>query len=255
MKRITLIIAAMFAMAQMNAATNDAAVSNETNNAEVATATQAGDDESTYVHPFKNNDDESTKHWTIETNGLYFGMGVKHNWDVINNSFEMGLLNIVAVNYNSLHGQNLSLGLGIHHRSYSIKRPNMLVRDDNHVVALDVYPSENINEIKDRTSNLNMWTWQVPLMFRQKIVKKLEIGVAGILNWNYYARLSNYYEVGDHEMDDQTKKIGERPITVDILGIVHVAKGFGVYCKYSPMSVFKKDKGPDFKSLSVGFYF
>ena len=69
------------------------------------------------------------------------------------------------------------------------------------------------------------------------------------------ARLSNYYEVGDHEMDDQTKKIGERPITVDILGIVHVAKGFGIYCKYSPMSVFKKDKGPDFKSLSVGFYF
>jgi hypothetical protein len=61
--------------------------------------------------------------------------------------------------------------------------------------------------------------------------------------------------MGDHEVDDLTKKIGERPITVDILGIVHVAKGFGVYCKYSPMSVLKKDKGPDFKSLAVGFYF
>ena len=247
MKKIVLIFAAMLAMAQMNAATNDAAVSNEANNAEAATATQAGDDESTYVHPFKNNDDESTKHWTIETNGLYFGMGVKHNWDAINNSFEMGLLNIVAVNYNSLHGQNLSLGLGIHHRSYSIKRPNMLVRDDNHVVALDVYPSENINEIKDRTSNLNMWTWQVPLMFRQKIVKKLEIGVAGILNWNYYARVDNHFEMNKIDYDTHFKGLKQNKVNFDFMATLTYG-GTGIYCRYTPAKFFKDGFGPEVKN-------
>ena len=48
--------------------------------------------------------------------------------------------------------------------------------------------------------------------------------------------------------------IGERPITIDVLGMLHFGD-FAVYCKYSPMSVLKKDKGPDFKSLAVGFYF
>lgn len=31
--------------------------------------------------------------------------------------------------------------------------------------------------------------------------------------------------------------------------------GVGLYCKYSPMSVMKKNYGPDFKSVSVGIYF
>ena len=242
MKKITLIFAAVLAMAQMNAATPEAAISE----APATTVAADDDNESTYQVPFKN-DDESTKHWTVTTSGFYLGLGVKHNWDVINNSFEMGLLNIVAVNYNSLHGQNLSLGLGIHHRSYSIKRPNMLVRDDNHVVALDVYPSENINEIKDRTSNLNMWTWQVPLMFRQKIVKKLEIGVAGILNWNYYARVDNHFEMNKIDYDTHFKGLKQNKVNFDFMATLTYG-GTGIYCRYTPAKFFKDGFGPEVKN-------
>ena len=32
-------------------------------------------------------------------------------------------------------------------------------------------------------------------------------------------------------------------------------KGIGAYFKYSPMSVLKTDKGPQFRSLTFGLYF
>ena len=200
---------------------------------------------SIYDNPFKD-DDDRTRHWSITTSGFYTGMGVKHNWDLINNTFEIGLLNVFAVNYNSLHGQNLSLGAGIHHRSYSIKRPNMLVRQ-NDVVVPTAYPSLNTEEIKDRSSNLNMWTVQFPLMFTQKIVKKLDFTVAGILNWNTYARVDNHYELNKVEHDTKYKGLNQEKINFDFMGALSWNE-FGLYCRYSPGKFFKEGYGPEIKN-------
>ena len=194
-------------------------------------------------HPFK----ESNSHWTVEANGFYLGMGVKHNWDAINNSFEVGLLNVLSVNYNSLHGQNLSLGAGIHHRSYSMKRPGMLVRDDvKHAVVLESYPDLGTDVVKNRSSNLNMWTVQVPLMFRQRIVKKLEIGVAGIMNWNTYARVDNHYEFNKVDYDTKFKALKQEKINFDFMGTL-TWHGTGIYCRYSPGKFFEDGCGPEIK--------
>ena len=247
MKKITLFFVAMLAMAQMNAATPETAANAD--NAEAAAAPAAGDDdtEPAYQHPFKNND-ESTKHWTIVTNGFYVGLGVKHSWDAINNSFEVGLLNAVGVNYNSLHGQNISLGAGIHHRSYSMKRPGMLVRDDvANAVVLSTYPSIDADKIKNRSSNLNMWSVQFPLMFSQRIVKKLDITVAGILDWNFLARVDNHYEMNKVVQDTKFKGLKQNQVNFDFMGALSYGS-FGVYCRYSPSKFFKDGYGPEIKN-------
>ena len=112
MKKITLMmIAAMLSMAQMMNATTSSS-----ERAEAAAPAAAGDDnERAYdvPRPFGNDDEESTKHWTAITSGFYIGLGVKHSYDAINNSFEVGLLNAIGVKYNSLHGQVVTLGVGI----------------------------------------------------------------------------------------------------------------------------------------------
>lgn len=41
---------------------------------------------------------------------------------------------------------------------------------------------------------------------------------------------------------------------VDVLGIAHISE-IGIYCKYSPMSVLKPERGQEFKSLLFGLYF
>jgi len=236
----------MFAMAQLNAATPEAGVNNE---ATEAAATQvAPDEESTtdweVSHPFKS---DSEKHWAVETNGFYFGLGVKHKWEAINNSFEIGILNAVAVKYNSLHGQIVTLGVGIHHRSYSLKRPNMLVRDNAGVVGITDYPSDNVNEIKNRTSNLNLWAVQFPLMFRQRIAGKLEVGVAGILNWNTGARCDNHYELNKTDYDIHYKGLKNTKVNVDLMGTL-TWNGLGLYCRYTPSKFFKDGFGPEIKN-------
>ena len=243
MKKYFLVLAAIFVMAQTNAATNETATS-ET--AIAVSADENNDDESVYQHPFKDND-ESTKHWSIVTSGFYVGAGVHHNWERINNSFEVGMLNFAAVNYNSLHGQNLSLGVGLHHRSYSMKRPYMLYRAEGSNVVLETtYPSENVNAIKDRSSNLNLWSVQFPLMFTQKIVKKLDLTVAGILNWNTYARVDNHYEMSKVEYDTKYKDLKQNKINFDFMGAL-TWNQIGIYCRYTPGKFFKEGYGPEIK--------
>ena len=236
MKKIVLIFAAMFTMVQMNAVTPEA-------------TTDGDENDKTYQvsNPFSSDDEESTKHWTLETNGFYFGWGVSHSWDMINNSFEVGLLNALAVNYNSLHGQNISLGVGINHKSYSMKRPNMLARNDDGAVVTVYYPTANDNDIKDRSSNLNLWTVQFPLMFKQKIVNKLELGVAGILNWNTYARADNHYELNKVEHDTRYKGLKQNKVNFDAMGSL-TWNGCGIYCRYSPGKFFKDGYGPEIKN-------
>ena len=237
MKKIALVFAAMFFMAQMNAAT-------ESTPAAVAADE---DNESTYQRPFSK-DDESTKHWAVITDGVYVGMGIKHSWDAINNSVEAGLLNVIGVRYNSLHGQTLSLGAGFHHRSYSMKRPTMLERANNsQVVTAGVYPSMNVDEIKNRSSNLNMMTIQFPLMFSQRIYKKLNISVAGIMNWNTYARVDNHYEMYNTDYDTRYKDLRQNKINFDLMGSL-TWNEFGIYCRYSPGKFFEEGYGPEIKN-------
>lgn len=243
-----MILAAMLAIAQMNAAPADAVPASEVPAA--ATVAAAADDdsdsESAYKTPFAN-DENSTKHWTVTTSGFYIGMGVKHNFDMINNSFEVGLLNAAAVNYNSLHGQQLSLGVGIHHRSYSMKRPHMLTRDNQGVVSLTEYPSTNVDEIKKRSSNLNVWSVQFPLMFTQKIYKKLDITVAGIMNWNVNARADNHWELNKVETDTRYKGLKQQKVNFDVMGALSW-NSLGIYCRYSPGKFFKEGYGPEIKN-------
>ena len=191
-------------------------------------------------------------HWTMH---FAVGVDIPVNTDGLDFApFRSWDINVTLVQYDwtPKHTKTtLSAGLGFNWRNYTLSGHDMMFNKLNDVVIVG-HRDGQMSELSSRVHTVGL---SMPLLVKQRFGKNFAISLGAQLNWNYYARLNNYYEIDDHEIDDLTKKIGQRPITVDILGIVHIAKGFGVYCKYSPMSVFKKDKGPDFKSLSVGFYF
>ena len=277
MKKTLFLIATMFVMAQVCNATSDTVTVIEQPSQVIITETPSGvkvnvlgskeDDSAKYSYsvehqandrmstnqerdwelrfPFSKNDDRS-HHWAIVTDGFYMGGGISHSWDNINNSFEIGLLNIAAISYDSHHGQGISLGVGIHHKSFSLKRPNMLVRDEaTGIVGSSFYP--NGVEEKNRTSNLNMWALQFPLMFSQKIYKSLAIRVGGIMNWNYKAHVNNHYNIGKTEYSITEKGLKQNKITFDVMGGLTL-RSIGIYCRYSPNEVFKKGYGPEIKN-------
>ena len=144
----------------------------------------------------------------------------------------------------------LCAGIGFDWRNYTLSGHDKMFVKANDIVG--VYDRKgDMSELASRISTTSI---SLPLIVKQSFNKDFAISLGAQLNWNFYSRVNNYYEENDNEIDIQTKKIGERPITIDVLGMLHFGD-FAVYCKYSPMSVLKKDKGPDFKSLAVGFYF
>ena len=277
MKKFYFLFTALFAVAQMSAQTSDTVKVIDQPSQVIITETPTGvqmkvvgakkDDTYTYTVQHSSNDTihttqgsdwelnfpynltftrDTLSHWAVITNGFYMGGGIHHSWDKINNSFEIGLLNIAAVNYNSHHGQDISLGIGIHHRSYSLKRPNMLMHDENTgVVGTTFYP-EGI-EVNERSSNLNVWTWQFPLMFRQKIYKTFAIKFGGIMNWNYRAQIHNKYNIGKTSYDITQKGLKQNKITFDLMAGLSLGHT-GIYCRYSPKELFKKGYGPEIKN-------
>ena len=147
--------------------------------------------------------------------------------------------------------QTYSVGIGLGWRNYTLSDRDKAFMKDGDVT--DIY---HVDKVDGRTSRVHIMNANIPVLFRQKLGEGFAVSVGAQININAYGRLVNKWDdnATDNEYDVKTKKIGQRPLTVDVLGMVHF-KDWALYCKYSPMDVFKKDRGPEFKSIAFGIYF
>lgn len=145
----------------------------------------------------------------------------------------------------------LSAGLGLTFRNYTLSGHDKMFSKVNDQIVV----GQRESNLSDLSSSIYTMGFSMPLLVKQKFGKNFGISLGAQLNWYCYGRVNNKYEIGDHEYDINIKDIGYNPVTVDILGIIHVAEGFGIYCKYSPMNVMKSGRGPEYSSISVGLYF
>ena len=273
MKKFSIIIAAMMAAVTMSAQTPDTVTVIETPNQVIITETTTGtrvkvvgqkDNEDfsyTYtvqhasndtVHttsdwelnfPFKKSSNKEY-HWSIVSSGLYFGGGVSTSYDLINNSFNWGILNFAGLNYNTLHGQQFSIGVGYDNKRFSLKRPNCFVMDEaTNIVGIESYPEGTV----DRSSVLSVRAIQFPLQFQQFLGKDFHITIGGTMNWNVYAKCNTHYKINKTHYDVSYRGIKQNKLTFDVYGALSYNR-FGIYCRYSPCNVFKKGFGPEIKN-------
>ena len=273
MKKFSIIIAAMMAAVTMSAQTPDTVTVIETPHQVIITETTTGtrvkvvgqkDNEDfsyTYtvqhasndtVHttsdwelnfPFKKSSNKEY-HWSIVASGLYFGLGLGTSYDLVNNSFNWGILNIASLNYNTLHGQQFSIGVGYDNKRFSLKRPNCFVMDEaTNIVGIESYPEGTV----DRSSIISVNAIQFPLQFQQFIGKKFHITLGGTMNWNFYAKCNTHYKVNKTHHDVSYRGIKQNKLTFDVYGTLSYNR-IGIYCRYSPCNVFKKGFGPEIKN-------
>ena len=158
---------------------------------------------------------------------------------------------VVQYDYKPKRGsQTYSIGLGLNWRSYGLKDNNTAFEKVNDVVGLGGFP----NNAGSRHSHVRTLGINIPLLFTQSLGKDCSFSLGPVVNFKVGGWVKNDWEVGDQTIDVSTSKIGQRTFTVDALGILDF-DGFGIFCKYSPMSVFKNDRGPEFKSITFGLYF
>ena len=146
--------------------------------------------------------------------------------------------------------QTYSIGLGLNWRNYGLKDNGTSLVKANNLVGLAPFPAN----AGSRYSSVQTLGINIPLLFTQKVSKSVSLSVGPIVNFNAWGWVNRDYELGDDDNSISTRKIGQRPVTVDVMGIVDI-DGFGIFCKYSPMKVFKKDRGPEFNSVTLGLYF
>jgi len=146
--------------------------------------------------------------------------------------------------------QTYSAGLWFQWNRYTLD-DKMFYKTADNVVALTDFPAG----VGSKRSRINIMSLAVPLLFTQRLGRESDwrVTLGPVVNFNVRGRVNNEYDQGDDVYDISTKGIEYRPVTVDLMAILQYKK-VGIYCKYSPMSVLKTDKGPQFKAVSVGVF-
>lgn len=205
--------------------------------------------------PFQRSDTTSRHHWSVITSGLYFGWGWNHVKngaqplkDYMGHEYEIGMLNAVAIEYATGHGQYISLGFGLDWRHYRMHNSSVnFYKDDSGRVGMAAYPDGATH----RSSMIYTFSLQFPLVFRQSIGGDGSFFVGPIMNVNTGAHLNTKYKLDGVKYDLTTGSIGQRKITFDVMGGFSY-NNVGLYVRYRPQHVLKSSRGPQFNNISMG---
>lgn len=196
------------------------------------------------------------RHWECFISGLYFGFGnssLKNGGEVkMNYLSEVGLLNLIGIGYKPNPTTRISLGVGFGKRNYYVKTPYAFAAADGYTI-IGKLVNETGSRVSGVSSKVGVVQMHIPLMLRQQIGKCF-ITVGGIMNWNMHADIEQRYKIDNANERHHvvTNKLTQRKINVDIIAGFGY-RAIGVYGRYQPASVFKKDYGPDIKSgWSIG---
>lgn len=120
---------------------------------------------------------------------------------------------------------------------------------------LQLLPSEQGYRVK--SNSVELWQFSVPVMYHQNIAKKFEFGLGAQVNWNWASYGHTKYESNSKSVHySQTlKQLNQQPFTVDVIATLGWRGDVQFYAKYSPMSVYASDFGPNMQTLSFGLRF
>ena len=163
--------------------------------------------------------------------------------------WEIGMLNVGKINWRlSRFGTNLSLGIGWQYRHFTIGDGLMASRSDNGAYVLSPIPSEYHN-VK---SSLKSFAIQFPLALSQKLCGDFAIEVGGVAMLNTYTTGNCTWNENGTETKRPIKHLHQRILTVDAMARIGWKGTLAFYVRYSPMSQFSRQYGPQYESVAIG---
>ena len=156
---------------------------------------------------------------------------------------EIGMLNTAAVGYKFRETTRLSLGVGFNHRRYTLMKGYHFTQGESDVIGIEPFQPG----LSRCSSKINLWQIRFPLMLRQEFAGNGAFSLAAVLDWNCHASFTNASKEGDTRTSSKTGVSQHRKVTVDALAAVSW-NYVGIYFNFAPMSVFKKDCGPEIKN-------
>ncbi len=142
-----------------------------------------------------------------------------------------------------------SIGWGLNWRGYNMADDTHWTKVGDMMTLTDYAPGQT-----ETQTSLQTFSLQVPLLYTHYFDKDQDWGITlgAIVNWNVFAVGQREYEFLGEEYEVTTKKIGQRPFTVEGMVQLHTSWLPSIYCKYCPMTFFKDDRGPKMHQLTFG---
>ena len=205
-----------------------------------------------FEYPFSIGNENSTinaccKNVTV-LKDLYWGWNFNFDHkNGIKNCFEVGVGEVFGYTFSPWkQGPSIDVGLGFGMRRYLVQNGKRFEGVDN------VLKIENAYGMDIYKSRVDSWTFHIPVMFTQKIYKQLAVSAGAWINFNTYVKGETQYYVGNIRYKEQYKGFNQRFCTVDVVAVVGIKNGIGFYGRWSPMSLFEENRGPEFRSVSMG---
>lgn len=185
--------------------------------------------------------------WNIYSGDFVLGWNNAHDIDVtMGKSIDIGWLTVIGAKYNTGHGQRITMGVGIDWRNYRLNS-DVRFTGDGEGLAVAPYP----DGASKRLSRVKVFSLTMPILFKQRIVDKLDIFAGPVVNFNLHSSVLTQYQLNDEKVKESRTGIHQVPVTVDIMGGLKW-RGIGVYIRYSPCHVLKEEYAPAFTPLTVG---
>lgn len=173
-------------------------------------------------------------------------------------SFEISIFEITGVNFNFPDkNTSVSIGLGMSWRNWRTTKDTRFFATTDRKITIGHYDGD----ITPRFSRIKQYSLSVPVMINRKLPvriqnRKLSVRIGGVFNWNSHASMKTaWLDPEGHNNSESSDKIGQRRFSADIAAIVNVTPWFGIYCRYSPSPILKKEYGPQFRTFSTGISF
>lgn len=185
----------------------------------------------------------------IWLNEVYIGIGIPNTGlTAIDPSIEGGIGKIVGLRFTPWHrGPKFSIGVGLHVEKYCMHGGMIFDKVRKQLVAIP--QPEDADNVRNRIDNAGI---VVPITVTQPIYRNFAVAVGAEVKFNTYTTASTKYDFGNTTYEQKFKGLQQRLMTVGLYGAIGWCDEFGLYVRYQPQTLFMKQWGPEFETISAG---
>ena len=165
----------------------------------------------------------------------------------LDNSLDVAVGKIVGLNYSPwAKGPTFSLGVGFFTQKFAL-HDNLMFGRNGKALSITALPQD----ARDSHVRLYNFGFDVPFTITQNIADGFSFSTGVVMKFNTYTTASNKYSIDNRVYEKSLKDLQQRILSYDIFGAIGWDV-FSLYCRYSPLALFKSADGPQFDVISFG---
>lgn len=180
---------------------------------------------------------------------IYWGWNFAYDGKAgIRNCYEAGVADVIAVEWKPWRrGPEFRIGAGFGTKRFLTNHNLVFAKDGDKLTLCEA--ADNATDVKSRW---DVWTFHIPVMISQRIYRSLGVSFGALLNFNTYSSARTQMELDGIRYRETFKGLQQRLVTTELIGIVGLRNGIGVYAKWSPIPLMSGNFGPEFKTWTLG---